>query len=293
MPVELRKRKPAEAVLAAAPVRKKSKAAKVVETVKEAVTGKVTPKPKAKSAAPKQKAAISAKAEPATNGSAQRPAVGEVIDLNGFGGEITRHDGESTTLKALVEESTAGVVLFTYPRASTSGCELYPFDQALFGQSPIPKVDWRIPGTTQACLFRDSYTPLTSTGLRIYGLSDDSPKANTTFKTKQNLPYPLLCDPERTLIAGIGFLKDGGKGTKRGVFIVNKDGKVLAAEPGGPNETVDVVHKIVGTGLESKKTTKVGGADGDIDDVDAKLWWIFFFFFWIRWDLGAACSSVS
>jgi thioredoxin-dependent peroxiredoxin len=107
------------------------------------------------------------------------------------------------------------------------------------------------PGTTQVCLFRDSYTPLTATGFSIYGLSADSPKANTTFKTKQNLPYPLLCDPGFGLIKAIGLTK-APKGTKRGVFVVNKDGKVLAAEPGGPQATVDVVKALIESSPEAK-----------------------------------------
>ncbi|CAK4011877.1 -TSA multi-domain [Lecanosticta acicola] len=148
------------------------------------------------------------------------PKVGDSIALDGFGGEIETNDGDKTTLAKLVADSKAGVVLFTYPKASTPGC------------------------TTQACLFRDSYEPLTATGLSIYGLSTDSPKANTTFKTKQSLPYPLLCDPSATLIAAIGF-KKAPKGTTRGVFVVDKSGKVLAAEPGGPAPTVEVVKKVV------------------------------------------------
>jgi hypothetical protein len=43
--------------------------------------------------------------------------------LDGFGGEIEKNDGEKTSLKALVEESESGVVVFTYPRASTPGCK--------------------------------------------------------------------------------------------------------------------------------------------------------------------------
>ena len=69
--------------------------------------------------------------------------------------------------------------------------------------------------------------------MSIYGLSNDSPKANTTFKEKQNLPYPLLCDPERTLIEAIGM--KSAKGTQRGVFVTDKNGKILAVEPGGPS----------------------------------------------------------
>lgn len=88
-------------------------------------------------------------------------------------------------------------------------------------------------GTTQVCAFRDDYTPLTATGFSIYGLSKDSPKANTTFKTKQNLPYPLLCDTSATLISAIG-LKKAPNGTTRGVFVIDKSGKILAAEAGSP-----------------------------------------------------------
>ena len=94
------------------------------------------------------------------------------------------------------------------------------------------------------CLFRDAYTPITADGLAIYGLSADSPKANTTFKEKQKLPYPLLCDPAATLIEAIG-LKKSPKGTQRGVFVVDKSGKVLVAEPGGPAATADRVKALV------------------------------------------------
>lgn len=50
------------------------------------------------------------------------PEVGDIIDLDTFGGEIETNDGTKTTLKKLVEESKSGVVLFTYPKASTPGC---------------------------------------------------------------------------------------------------------------------------------------------------------------------------
>ena len=228
MPVELRKRKPREEP-APPPARKKntSKAAKVVKKVKEVLTGK-EPEPKEETVEEKvedKKAdaapADEAPAKPVEEKKAPsgKVAVGDTIDLVGFGGEVETNDGKKTTLKALVDESKAGVILFTYPRASTPGC------------------------TNQACLFRDSYTPLTADGLAIYGLSTDSPKANTTFKERQKLPYPLLCDPGATLIAAIG-LKKAGK-TQRGVFVVDKQGKVLLAEPGGPAATVEAVKKLV------------------------------------------------
>lgn len=95
-------------------------------------------------------------------------------------------------------------------------------------------------GTTQACLFRDNITPLTEAGLSVFGLSSDSTKSNTTFATKQSLPYPLLCDPSRSLISAIGMKKTPA-GTSRGVVVIDKAGKVTAWEQGGPQRTVDVV----------------------------------------------------
>ncbi|OJJ49504.1 hypothetical protein ASPZODRAFT_58689 [Penicilliopsis zonata CBS 506.65] len=148
------------------------------------------------------------------------PQVGDTISLDGFGGELEKNDGGKVTLRSLLDESKSGVVLFTYPRASTPGC------------------------TKQACLFRDNHDHLTSTGFSIYGLSTDSPKANTTFQTKQSLPYPLLCDVHATLIAAIG-MKKLPKGTTRGVFAIDKNGKVLLSKAGGPDATVEAVQKLV------------------------------------------------
>jgi hypothetical protein len=124
MPVELRKRKEAPP----APVREAKKKAPakakkadsektVVEKVQETVVGAVET----------VKEAVTGK----TNGEASKPTVtaggipktGDTIDLSSFGGEVETNDGTKTTLAKLVEESKGGVVLFTYPKASTPGCE--------------------------------------------------------------------------------------------------------------------------------------------------------------------------
>ena len=51
--------------------------------------------------------------------------VGSVIPFDtepDFGGKLATHDGTPTTLKQLIDQSGAGVVIFTYPKASTPGC---------------------------------------------------------------------------------------------------------------------------------------------------------------------------
>ncbi|KAF3007838.1 hypothetical protein E8E13_010726 [Curvularia kusanoi] len=263
--VELRKRKtppPAPvrpAKKAAAPKRKKVAEEKTVveqatEAVSEAaavvanaVTDAVETAKEAVADATNGDSKPAAAAAAAAASSSGPPKVGDTIDLASFGGEVETHDGQKTTLAKLVEESKGGVVLFTYPKASTPGC------------------------TTQVCLFRDSYTPLTATGFSIFGLSNDSPKANTTFKTKQKLPYSLLCDPSQTLISAIG-LKKAPKGTTRGVFVVNKEGKVLASEPGSPAGTHKVVQDLVAKSGDVKDDdSKAAETAAEVADTAAKV----------------------
>jgi thioredoxin-dependent peroxiredoxin len=206
----------------------------------------------------KAKAVIKDKEQPAAASNTSPPTVGAVVDLEGFGGEVETHDGNKTTLKKLVNESSNGVVLFTYPKASTPGCKFCA------NRTLLQNILLIIQGTKQACLFRDDWKNLTSTGFAIYGLSNDSPKANTTFKTKQNLPYTLLCDPSRSLITAIGLGATKGK-TTRGVFVIDKDGKVLAAEPGGPAPTVEVVKKLISSDTSGEASTT---AETKVDATD-------------------------
>lgn len=123
MPVELRQRKAhqqpaAPAVKSTGKVSKTTKA-KPLEKVKALIKGK-----KAGAAVDTDEA--NAKAPAATASSSDGKSVGDVITLETFGGEIETNDGEKTTLKQLVDQSGSGVVLFTYPKASTPGCKLTP-----------------------------------------------------------------------------------------------------------------------------------------------------------------------
>jgi peroxiredoxin Q/BCP len=113
--VELRKRKtPPPAPTPAPKKERKTKAAKA-NGKSEAV---------AESAAPEPSVVPDAAPEPETRAASGTPKPGDKIDFEGFGGEVETNDGRKVTLKSLVDESKEGVVLFTYPKASTPGCEL-------------------------------------------------------------------------------------------------------------------------------------------------------------------------
>jgi peroxiredoxin Q/BCP len=73
------------------------------------------------------------------------------------------------------------------------------------------------------------------------------------------------------LISAIG-MKKAPSGTTRGVFVVNKSGKVLAAEPGGPAATVEVIRKLVadqGSASEDKTINEdIGNVEEDVRVMD-------------------------
>lgn len=126
--VELRKRKTPPPA-APKPAKKATKQAKPdVQPKKTAAqsNGAAATNKTAKAVDVKKPAATSTAAATKTSQTKSGPPkVDDTIDIEGFGGEIETHDGDKTTLKALVEKSKAGIVLFTYPKASTPGCKSF------------------------------------------------------------------------------------------------------------------------------------------------------------------------
>jgi peroxiredoxin Q/BCP len=118
--VELRKRHapppaaPPAKKKAAPKSRAKKDEPKAEEPVAEEPTA--TDEPAVAEEPAKEDAAADKKAEKKSSGP---PKQGDKIDLESFSGEIENNDGEKVTLAQLVQSSKKGVVLFTYPKAST------------------------------------------------------------------------------------------------------------------------------------------------------------------------------
>lgn len=103
------------------------------------------------------------------------------------------------------------VVLYFYPKDDTPGC------------------------TTEACDFRDSMVPLQKRGIVVLGVSKDGLSSHDKFRTKYQLPFPLLSDPEGTICRAYGVFKEktmyGVKrmGIERSTFVIGTDGRILRA----------------------------------------------------------------
>jgi peroxiredoxin Q/BCP len=130
--------------------------------------------------------AAHASAEPLAEGAALPPVAQQ------------NQDGQSVNL------ATTGngyVLVYFYPKADTPGC------------------------TKQACSLRDAFATLTEKGVKVYGVSTDSVKAQKAFKDKYKLPFDLLADEDGKVITAFGVPKTAGF-AKRQAFLF-KDSKLI------------------------------------------------------------------
>src|SRR5580692_6993284 len=58
--------------------------------------------------------------------------------------------------------------------------------------------------TVQACNLRDNYSLLKREGFSVIGVSPDDEKSHLKFEKKFTLPFPLVADPDHTIIDKYG-----------------------------------------------------------------------------------------
>jgi thioredoxin-dependent peroxiredoxin len=84
--------------------------------------------------------------------------------------------------------------------------------------------------TVQACNLRDNNTLLRANGFFILGVSPDDQKSHLRFEEKHSLSFPLIADPEHTIIDKYGVWGEkqlyGRKylGLHRTTFLIDEKG---------------------------------------------------------------------
>lgn len=125
--------------------------------------------------------------------------------------EFSLPDADGNTVK-LSDYRGRKVVVYFYPAASTPGC------------------------TKQACDFRDNLAELNEAGIDVVGISPDKPEKLAKFRDKEQLSFPLLSDPERTVLTAWGAFGEKtmyGKtvqGVIRSTFLVDEEGRIAVAQ---------------------------------------------------------------
>ena len=148
-------------------------------------------------------------------------------------------DLESSAGGRVQLEDLAGdvVVLYFYPRDNTPGC------------------------ATEAEAFRDELPALTKAGAKVFGISKDSIASHGKFVAKYALTFPLLADPEGTMLEAYGAWGEKtlyGRtfmGIIRSTVIVGRDGKVAKVYPKVSVKThaADVLEDVKALGKAAKK----------------------------------------
>lgn len=115
--------------------------------------------------------------------------------------------GDGSTLK-LASLKGRWMVVYFYPKDSTPGC------------------------TNEAKDFRDLYPAFRKRNAQVIGVSRDSPKSHANFASKQELPFPLISDPDETWCQAFDVIHEKvlyGKrhlGIVRSTFLIDPDGKL-------------------------------------------------------------------
>ena len=108
--------------------------------------------------------------------------------------------------RSLTELLSAGaIVLYFYPADFTPGC------------------------TRQACVLRDIHTEIESAGLRVVGVSPQSPESHARFKAEYQLPFVLLSDEQKTVVKMYGVNGPMGIGVRRATFLIDTSRRIRDA----------------------------------------------------------------
>src|SRR5271155_3773106 len=119
--------------------------------------------------------------------------------------EFTLPDDTGTD-RSLTELLSGGaIILYFYPADFTPGC------------------------TSQACKLRDLHAEIQKAGLRVVGISPQSPASHAKFRVKYALPFDLLSDEHKTVVKMYGLNGPLGIGVRRASYLINGGRRVRDA----------------------------------------------------------------
>ena len=130
--------------------------------------------------------------------------VSQTKKLVNFSAEMTNEKTFS-----LADYKDKSFILYFYPKDNTPGC------------------------TTESIAFRDLYDEFKTAGVEIFGLSRDSIRSHENFKSKLELPFELISDPDETICTMFDVIKMKNmygkqvRGIERSTFFIDGSGKIV------------------------------------------------------------------
>ena len=110
---------------------------------------------------------------------------------------LNDHEGVETSLSDLLQNGP--LILYFYPADFTPGC------------------------TKEACAIRDIHSDIQSVGLQIAGVSPQDEESHQRFRDEHDLPFILLCDPQKVAIKMYQVDGPFGVGVRRATFLIGQD----------------------------------------------------------------------
>jgi peroxiredoxin Q/BCP len=118
---------------------------------------------------------------------------------------LNDQDGKKHELK---DYAGSWLLIYFYPKDHTPGC------------------------TAEACAVRDIFPSFGKMDAKVLGVSPDSEAKHKKFKADYNLPFPLLADVDKKMVAAYGvwqtkkFLGKEYMGVLRTSFLISPEGKI-------------------------------------------------------------------
>jgi peroxiredoxin Q/BCP len=137
----------------------------------------------------------------ATAGIFATSAAAEPLALGAALPDVSQKNQNGQIVKLAEIGASGHLLIYFYPKADTPGC------------------------TKQACSLRDAYEQITKAGVRVYGVSMDSVKAQKAFAEKYKLPFELLADEDGIVVKALGVPQKLGF-VSRQAFLF-KNGKLV------------------------------------------------------------------
>ncbi|MGH8129679.1 MAG: peroxiredoxin [Steroidobacteraceae bacterium] len=117
--------------------------------------------------------------------------------------ELRDQDGRKRRLSELLEGRP--LILYFYPADFTPGC------------------------TKEACDLRDLHARILASGLRVVGVSPQSPDSHRRFREQHSLPFTLLSDEDKAAIKAFDVDGPLGIGVRRATFLIDRNRRIVDA----------------------------------------------------------------
>lgn len=119
--------------------------------------------------------------------------------------EFTLPDQDESPVSLQSLLARGPLILYFYPADFTPGC------------------------TREACSLRDLHAQILAVGLRVVGVSPQSPESHRRFRERYQLPFPLLSDEDKRVIRAYDVNGPLGFGVRRATFLIGQDGRIESA----------------------------------------------------------------